>query len=179
MPNKKKTKKIVRSSAVPRQIRVFDRIYERTTTLLSSTAGYLVTQTVSISPAGIFSAGRLTGYQALRDQCRIEWVKVTLTPIFGADTEGQTGLYIERDPTAAALTGIPNVADQFESAVANVYRRLTITWTPQQPTDRLFNPLNPGTVVLAHVYVYGASIPASSPAYNMIVESMCTLRGRP
>lgn len=124
-------------------------------------------------------AARLAGYQALRDQIRIDRVRITLHPIFGADTEGQTAIYVERDPTAAVVATVALASDQFESKTGHVYMPLSLEWIPQQPTDRTFNLLNPGTVVLATVFVYGASMPASLPVYNYTVELWATLRGRP
>ncbi len=154
-------------------------IYERNTTLLNSDATGHVTSNVPVSPAGTMLAGRLTGYQALRDQCRIEMVRVTLHPITGTDTEGMVGMYIERDPTAAIVATVALIADQFESSVAQAWKTNSVVWHPQQPTDRTFNLLNPGTVVLANIYTYGASFPASIACYNVTVELWATLRGRP
>jgi len=106
-------------------------------------------------------------------------VRVTLHPISGADTEGQTAIYVERDPTAAVVASVALATDQFESATGHVYQTLTLDWMPQHPTDRNFNLLNPGTVVLATMYVYGASMPATTAIYNYTVELWATLRGRP
>ncbi len=134
---------------------------------------------IPVSAAGTMLAARLAGYQALRDQIRIDRVRVTLHPIQGADTEGQTAIYVERDPTAAVVATVALASDQFECKTGHVYNELAIEWTPQQPTDRNFNLLNPGTVVLANVYVYGASMPSSAAIYNYTVELWATLRGRP
>lgn len=158
---------------------VIQKVYERNTTILASDAAGHVTMTIPVSPAGILLASRLSGYQALRDQARIDRVRVTLSPINGTDTEGQTAIYIERDPTAAIVATVALAADQFESEHKNVWKPLSLLWTPQQPSDHTYNLLNPGTVVLANIYIYGASIPATVNCYNVTVESWISLRGRP
>lgn len=162
-----------------RRARVVERVYERNTTLISSNGAGQVSLTVPVSAAGLMLAARLAGYQALRDQVRIDRVKITLHPINGTDSEGQTCVYVERDPTAAVVATVALASDQFESRTASSWQPLSIEWYPQQPTDLNFNLLNPGTVVLSNVYVYGASLPASLPAYNVTVESWLSLRGRP
>jgi hypothetical protein len=159
--------------------RVVERVYERNTTLLNSDAAGHVTMTVPVSAAGSLLAARLTGYQALRDQVRIDHVKVTLNPINGTDSEGQTAVYVERDPAAAVVATVALAADQFEARTASSWQKLCIDWYPQQPTDLTFNLLNPGTTVLSNIYVYGASLPVSVASYNVTVESWLSLRGRP
>jgi len=158
---------------------VIERVYERNTFLVNADGAGHVAMTIPVSPAGLLLATRLAGYRALRDQMRIDRVVVTLHPINGTDTEGQVGVYVERDPTAAVVGSVPLVADQFESVVGQAFKTISLEWLPQQPTDREYLLLNPGTDVLSNIYVYGASFPASLATYNVTVESWTSLRGRP
>jgi hypothetical protein len=153
--------------------------YERTTTQVASTAGGLLAQTVPVSPAGLVSSGRLTGLQALRDQARINRVKISLRPMRGTDSEGLCCLYIERDPTAAVVATTALACDQFERAIGQAWNSVVLEWRPQQPTDLVFGLLNPGTSVLANIFLVGTGFEASYNAYEMIVEAWFTLRGRP
>jgi hypothetical protein len=158
---------------------VFEDIYERDTFYIASDAGGAVASTKVISPAGLILAARLTGYQALRDQVRIKKVQVHLKPIASASTPGLGVLYIERDP-AAAVVATPQLAlDQFEVTSCQAWNALSLTWKPQQPSDRAFQNLNPGTTSLGSFYLLGTGFTVSAPIWNMTVKIWAVLRGRP
>lgn len=165
---------------VPRQVStVLDEIYERDTFYIASDAGGLVANTKTCSPAGLMLAGRLTGYQALRDQIRIDRVRVEMKPIASASTGGLAALYIERDPSAAVVATPQLALDQFEVTSCQAWAKMMLTWTPQQPSDKAYQNLNPGTTSLGSFYLIGSGFPASTPIWNMTVKLWATLRGRP
>jgi hypothetical protein len=153
--------------------------YERYTVGLTSDASGNVAATVPVSPAGLVLAARLTGLQALRDQARIDHVRITIRPFLGTDSEGMWVLYTERDPAAAVVATMPLALDQFEVASGRAWDKVVLDWKPQQPTDLLYGLLNPGTVVLSNIYVKASALPVSIPAAEMVVEAWFTLRGRP
>jgi hypothetical protein len=158
-----------------------ERIFERYTTILNST----VTTGASnaswvISPAGLLLGSRLTGYQALRDQIRIDKVVLSFRPIASTSTSGLGVLYIERDPSAAVVGNFSLALDQFEVATASSWQPMSLTWRPQQPSDREFQNLNPGTVSLGTFFETGAGHGAAAlPLWEVTVKLWATLRGRP
>jgi hypothetical protein len=155
-------------------------VVEHYTTAITSSAVGALNYQVNVSPAGLLLAARLAGYQALRDQIRIDRVVVCLIPTQSASTgTGQTAIYIDRDPTAATVANLALACDQFEKVHDVNWRPLVLTWRPQQPVDRTFNNLNPGTVSLATFNVVGNQMPASSQVYMQEVTVYATLRGRP
>lgn len=189
MYRKKSPKKVTKSQkageplgcmvvTAPTQDRLLS-IYERQSSVVNSDAGGLIAGTVPISAAGLISAGRLAGYQALRDQIKIIRVTVTLAPFSGTGSTGRTVVYVERDPTAAVVGSVYLASDQFESRSAMAWEQNALTWRPQQPTDYLYNLLNPGTVVLANMYLKGSGYAATTACYTQIIEVWAVLRGRP
>lgn len=159
---------------------VFTQVVEHYTSAITSTAVGTLSYQVNVSPAGLLLASRLTGYQALRDQVRIDRVIISLIPTQSASTgTGQTAIYIDRDPTAAIVANLALACDQFEKVHDVNWRPLVLCWRPQQPVDRTFNNLNPGTVSLATFNVVGNQMPASSQVYMQEVTVYATLRGRP
>ncbi len=153
--------------------------YERSTITVTSNASGVVAQTIAVSPSGLISAGRLAGYVALRDQIRINRVRVNIHPTQGADTEGISVLYIDRDPAAATVGSVSLALDQFERSSGAAWADYSLTWKPQQPTDHNYNLLNPGTVTLANIYLLGSYFPSSTLVMDVSVEVWFTLRGRP
>lgn len=182
MNKNKKNIKTVKKSVVPRNVAYsLERIYERYTTIVNST----VTTGASnaswvISPAGLLLAARLAGYQALRDQIRIDRVKLKFHPIASTSTSGLGVLYIERDPAATVVGSFSLALDQFEVASASSWQPMSLLWRPQQPTDRLFQNLNPGTTSLGTFFETGAGHGvAALPIWEVTVCLWATLRGRP
>lgn len=157
-------------------------IVEETVDTISTSAGGLITGTIyQIRPVDLILASRLSGLQALHDEVRIDRVRLELVPQLGMNTVSTTAMYIERDPSAAVVGSIELAASQFEVVMGPLNKSLVITWRPQQPSDREFHRLNPGTVSLGSIFVLGGSagVTASVPAYLARVTLFATVRGRP
>jgi hypothetical protein len=159
--------------------RVLTTVTEHYTQVITSDAGGGYSNTFNVSPAGLLLAARLTGYQALHDQVRIDRVVASLRSLVSTSTSGLMVLYIERDPAAAAAGTVPLALDQFEVSSGNAWRCFSHSWRPQQPTDRVFNLLNPGTVALSRIALVGSGFPNSTPVFELKLTVWCTMRGRP
>jgi len=152
----------------------------------TSAAGVISSGILSLYPQSIL-APRLAGYQAIADECRIDQVTVTLTPIYGNNCTGRVTLYLERDSTAAIVATVLLASDQRERFVGSIREPLRLMWRPQEPADREFELLNPGTVSKGIFYVKadqladsaGVAIPNNTPIFTMTAVSLVTLRGRP
>jgi hypothetical protein len=157
------------------------RIEEETVVVNSTSGGGLVAISIALTPSAMFTAARLAGLRALHDEIRFDRVTMELIPQLGANTVSTTALYIERDPTAAVVGTIELAASQFESVNGPLNRPIALTWRPQQPQDRAFNLLNPGTVSLGTFYGVGgsATVTPSVPAYLIHIHVWATVRGRP
>ncbi len=144
-----------------------------------------VSDTTTISPAGLLLAARLAGYQAVADEVRIDRVDVEYQPVLGRSGSGRVGAYIERDPTAAAVATVELASDQREAVSGNVSMPYVLHWRPQEPADREFNLLNPGSTALGKVILLGSVIADSGTAVNNYVVFIkrvhvwMTIRGRP
>ncbi len=163
---------------VPKANRSVFPIYERNTYIQASSGTGTIAQTLGVALNSILAA-RLSGLQALHDQARIDQVRISLMPMNGSDTEGILAVYIERDPTAAAVATPALAADQFEVSVAPAWRAQVLNWYPQQPTDRAFLALNPGTTLLANFFLVGSGFPTSVNCYEVTLEMWLSVRGRP
>jgi len=161
--------------------------YERVTTQITNNAAGTVSTSVAVSTSLILAA-RLAGLQAIYDEGRINRVKVSLRPSFGRNVFGRTTLYIERD-TADAIAATAEIANNnFESVNKHPSSNFELTWLPQEPQDREFQSLGAFTSlaffgIVSSGLTYGDAaitpIVINSEAYDMIVESWWTLRGRP
>jgi hypothetical protein len=166
---------------------LMERIYERTSITVGGTGTGVASATLfNVSPAGLISASRLSGYQALRDDVRIDRVRVTLRPTVRGTCTGRCALYVERDPTEPLSATVPLAMDQFELCYGNVDQELVLEWRPQEPLDLEFQPLNPGTSVLAAFNLVadtltagGLALGAASVIFSGTAEVWATLRGRP
>jgi hypothetical protein len=164
-----------------------ESVYERSIVNLQASGVSLIGSAVTqIDPVGLIAGARLAGYQVIRDDARIDHVRVTLEPLYSGTSSGRTALYIERD-AAATISATYLLADsQFERRCGSLVDKLVLDWFPQQPADFAFQPLSPGNLSLGYFAAVGDSltsnatlIPASATVYSAIVETWMTLRGRP
>ncbi len=154
-------------------------IVERTTITSTSTAGGALAETWNVRPSSLILAARLTGYQALRDEIRLDRVRVTLNPVLGSSAVGNACLYLERQ-TGEAVVGTTQLAmDQQEEVHGHVAKKLVLDWLPKEPADFEFELLNPGTVAKAIFYFVGSGVAASTLHYYVTIDVWATLRGRP
>jgi hypothetical protein len=179
------------TSVVPRSLvassQMFEKLYERSSSILETTAvGGLSLTVASVSPASLISAAHLTGYQAIRDECRIDRVRVSLYPIFSGTTSGRVALYLERDSAASISASYDLAQEQLELAFGRLTDPLVLEWHPQEPLDREFQTLNPGTRVHANYFIVADALAANGAplainyfVFEAIVETWATLRGRP
>jgi hypothetical protein len=164
---------------------LFQSIRERTTTAVTSIAGGSIATSLGISPATIITAARLTGYRAIADEIRIDYIRLNLTPILGAASTGRTVLYVERDPNAAIVATVALADDQREKVIGRVNTPLSICWRPQEPTDREFQTLNPGSHSLGTFQIVSDQITDATATafvgncYSQQLLVYATLRGRP
>ncbi len=187
IPVKRRNQQGVRSNQGPLVApRVLQQVLEVTSNVFPTTGLGVLSQTVGIDPVSLLLAARLTGYRALADEVRIDLVSMTLDPIHGTSSSGRAVMYIERDPTAAIVGTVDLASDQRERVIGSVRDRLSLTWRPQEPTDREFNLLNPGTTSLGsfqvlcdNVYVQGTIAPNSTPIWTRVIRVALTIRGRP
>lgn len=167
-------------TTVPRPLAFGEmKIVESNSFALSSTAGGALASSYSVAPAGIILAARLAGYQALRDECRIDRVMAHLLPIQGTGASGQVCMYIERNIADAPVATFALANDQQEKVAGHVSRPLTLNWLPREPADHEFNLLNPGTVSLAEFQIVASGLTASTAYYTLQLVFYATLRGRP
>jgi hypothetical protein len=168
-------------SRLGRQVRLLQRIDERTDLTISSDGAGNISAGYAINAANLIIAARLAGYQAIRDQFRIDRVRFTLIPSLSASTGvGRVAHYIERDGTAAAVANVNLASDQLESSVDVSWKPQVLEWFPQQPSDLAFYVLNPGTTTaLATYFIVGTGLPATTVIYTLRIEVRMTLRGRP
>lgn len=145
-----------------------------------------MSQTFTISPAGLMLAARLTGYQALADEYRIDLASLTLQPLHGSNSSGRAVLYIERDPLAAAVATVELASDQRERVILSARDTASLSWRPQEPADKEFQLLNPGTTSLGSFkvvgdgfYVQGAIPAAAVTIWTAVFRVALTIRGRP
>ena len=144
--------------------------------------------TTTISPAGLLLSSRLAGYMAVADEVRLDRVDIEFIPVLGRGASGRCAAYIERDPTAAAVATVDLASDQRESVAGNASQKFVLHWRPQEPLDREFNLLNPGTVSLGSVILLGTQLAdpgvptADMPnrfVYMKKIHVWMTIRGRP
>lgn len=192
VPNSKYTIKRTRrnpSRAPSRGVSTsFYTIHEVYSLPVQTSADGVVSRTLSaIQPSGLILAARLAGYQAIYDECRIESVRVVLTPLYGTNTRGRVVMYVERDPTGAIVASVDLANDQREKVFGNLYTPISINWRPQEPDDHAFNLLNPGTTSLGSFFIKadslqdgaGATIVNASTVFTATLYVTVTLRGRP
>jgi len=178
-----------RGARVNKSGQVEERVFEKSTLYVTTKAdGTLTTFSVAGDPAGLLIASRLTGYQALRDDCRIDKVVFDFVPLFHGTTGGEVAFYIEREVSESVVATLPLACDQFECAHGQFGDCLSLTWVPQQPSDKVFQPLNPGTSPLFNIYGVessaglsqnGTSISTAQQIYTVTISTWMTLRGRP
>jgi Zn-dependent M16 (insulinase) family peptidase len=186
MPNKNRMFKKSRTMTGPkpkseRNITVLLPLKEITLlSPISSNGTGLVSSSIDLDPAVLILAARLAGYQALRDEIRIDGVKAVYEPYLSASTgTGSLAMYIERDPTAAIVASYALASSQYESTTFRSWDNGTIVWRPQQPSDYAFNLLNPGTVKLGKIQIVGQGLPVSVDVGATRILLSATLRGRP
>jgi len=144
-----------------------------------------ISDITTISPAGLLLAARLAGYRAVADEVRIDQVDVEYQPCLGRAGSGRIGAYIERDSTAAAVATVELASDQRESVSGNVSVPYVLHWRPQEPADREFHLLNPGSTALGQFIFLGTAIFDANTAVNNYVAFIkrvhvrMTIRGRP
>jgi hypothetical protein len=166
---------------------VEERIYERTTlSVYASNTGVIAGNFYYVAPSTLILASRLSGYQAIRDDIRIDHVRCTFNPAFKGTTSGRLVLYLERDPTEAVSSTVLLANDQFEKSCGALTDKLVLNWVPQQPTDLAFQPLSPGTAQLAFFTLVadtlssnGVAVPITGVIGSLDLELTATLRGRP
>jgi len=168
---------------------VEERVFEKNTLYVTTKSdGTLSNFVINGDPAGLLIASRLTGYQALRDDCRLDKVVLDFVPLFHGTTGGEVAFYIERETAESVVTTLPLACDQFECSHGQFGDCLSLTWVPQQPSDKIFQPLIPGTVPLFSVYGVvntaglsqnGTGISTAQQIYTVTVSTWMTLRGRP
>jgi hypothetical protein len=164
-----------------------ERIYERTTIdVLASGVGVVAGSYYWVSPTPCISALRLIGYQAIRDDIRIDHVRCTFNPAFRGTTSGRLVLYLEREPAETVSSTVLLANDQLEKVNGALTDKLVLDWVPQQPTDFAFQPLSPGSASLAFFTLVadtlssnGVAIPLSGVIGSIDLELSATLRGRP
>jgi hypothetical protein len=167
-----------------------ERVVEKNTFKVScSTTGQLSSApVVGGDPAGLLISSRLTGYQALRDDCRIDKVVFDFVPLYSGTVCGEACFYLERQVSDPVVGTLELACDQFEATHAVFGRSQSITWLPQQPSDRVFQSLNPGTTQLFLLYGVansdglgsnGAPFTGVREVYTVTVTTWMTLRGRP
>lgn len=185
-PSIPKKKQISRPAKRGQVGKVLENIYEKSTINLATTGVGAYSGTIAIgSPAGLISAGRLAGYQALRDDIRLDRVKMTFTPYYRGTSRGLVAAYIERVPTEAVSATLTLASDQLECKTVALSEGFSLSWSPQQPSDREFQPLNPGTVALFDLDCVGSglegngvALPSGTAFMWVTVETWSTLRGR-
>lgn len=158
---------------------VLVKVTERLSFFLSSGAGGAISQQILLRPSSLLLAARLTGYQAIFDEARLDSVTIKATPNNGANAPGMISTYIERDPVGAIVATAILAADQRESVSASAYQPWKLTWAPQEPADLEFNLLNPGTTALGSFNMVGTAFGATVNAYTVTIVSQWTMRGRP
>lgn len=139
-----------------------------------------------VTPAGLLIAARLSAYQGVADEVRIDSVTVTLVPVFGMTASGRVAFYLERDPAAAAVATVELASDQREVVTGRPQQTLRLSWRPQEPADREFNLLNPGTVSLGLFTIVadslansGVAVPIATNVFTARIVTRMTIRGRP
>jgi hypothetical protein len=181
--NRKKVhaKKVLTKGAPSKSISVLLPIREYYTQSATASSGAgAIAQSIPIRPSSLLLAARLAGYQALRDEIRIDSVRVEWLPLLSASTgTGTVCMYIERDPAAAIVASTTLAMDQLEQSNASGWKPINIRWGPQQPSDFAFNLLNPGTVSLGTVQFVGGGLPATAACGLIRITLSATLRGRP
>lgn len=153
----------------------------------AGTAGTISSTIAVVDPAGSILAARLTGYRALADECRIDSMSVTLSPVYGKSSNGRVAMYIDRDPSSAIVASVERASDQREKVIGLLSETLSLTWRPQEPADRGFELLNPGTTVLGYFRIVadtlsdggGTAIPVSTLTHTATIRVNFTIRGRP
>lgn len=167
--------------------RVFTPIHEKYTIATVTTGAGALSASTSISPAGCILAARLAGYQAISDEIRLDRVLITMRPIFGTNYSGAVAVYIDRDAAAATVASELLACDQREQCNGQLFTEKRLEWRPQEPADKEFNLINPGTVALAKFHFVGVALTDSAGAaianganlYTSVIEVWATLRGRP
>jgi hypothetical protein len=167
-------------------ISVLQHITELRNSIIATSAAGLVSSTVAIQPTTLIAAARLAGYQVLADEIRIDSVTYAFDPLLGSTAGGRLALYIERDPAAAAVASVSSAMDQREVVHGNVRTGLNITWHPQEPNDRQYNLLNPGTTSLGSFILLGdlmtdsgTLLPIGTSIGTLATTIKFTIRGRP
>ncbi len=160
-------------------------VYEVYSSTVSCDGSANVSDTTALTPAGLLLPARLTGYRAVADEVRLDRVDIEYIPVLGKSGSGRCAAYIERDSTAAAVATVILASDQRESVAGAVSQKLVLRWRPQEPLDREFNLLNPGTVSLGNVFLLGTTLADSGAAlsnyvvYIKKIHVWMTIRGRP
>lgn len=178
-----------RSTPVSRANQVVPRLQnigERRNGTVQTTGIGVFTGTFALDPAVLITAARLAGYQAVADEVRLDSIVFNYVPHLGSTAGGRLALYIDRDPAAAAVATVSAAKDQREVVSGCVRDHLSLTWRPQEPDDRQFNLLNPGTTSLGSFVLIGDALTDAGVALpngtifgtTEYVVRM-TLRGRP
>ncbi len=163
------------------------RIVEELSLTPNTTAAGVVSTLSELRPAILIPATRLAGYQAVYDEIRIDRVVITWVPLYGAGAGGRICVYIDRDITDGTVATVDLAVGQQEKIFVPFSRGGTMTWIPREPTDREFQPLNPGTVSLARIHIIGESltdgsavaIPNATDSGTLHCVTYATVRGRP
>lgn len=178
--------KTVLPRALVSSSQMFQKIYERRSYLATATAtGVFSGQIVPVAPSSLLSSALLAGYQAVRDDMRIDRVRVSLLPLYHGTTSGRVALYIERHPGQAVSASVDLALGQLELSYGQFNDPLSLEWHPQEPLDREFQPLDPGTLDLADFNVVSDTLSANGTPialYGSVttveIEVWATLRGR-
>ncbi len=163
------------------------RIVETTSLTPNATAAGAISTLSELRPTVLISAARLAGYQACFDEIRIDRVEVRWSPLYGAGAGGRICVYLDRDITDGTVASVDDAVAQQEKFFIPFSKGGTLVWTPREPADREFHPLNPGNVSLARIHYLGAGLTkadATDVANGQDVGTVlftlhATLRGRP
>jgi hypothetical protein len=171
-------------SAPAKRSTIKEQVYERTTYDVSTTGVGVISMQWNGSPTGTVLAARLAGYSAIRDEYRFDRVKYTFRPIFKGTVSGRVVAYLERTPAQGPVATVDLAQDQLEKATGSLDSVVSLSWTPQQPSDRAFASLAAGaiyklTMVGDSLSSSAVAVPNATVIYSLTVEVWFTLRGRP
>ncbi len=90
-------------------------------------------------------------------------------------------MYLERDPAAAVVATQALALDQREVVTCPMWQSTKLVWRPQEPADKAFELLNPGTTGLGTMFLLGGNSTATPNVQVgfLTVEVWATIRGRP
>jgi hypothetical protein len=154
---------------------------------ISTTGVGVVALQINTSPQGLLLPSRLTAYQALADEVRLDQCSLTLIPILGKSVGGRVTVYIERNLGMGPVATVDLANDQREVVASSLRNVINIKWSIQSPFDKSFNALNPGSTAMCRFFVVGdnlqsdagVAVPNATQIFTARLVSNWTVRGRP